>query len=80
MVFHIDFKVKPADNRGIYYSETERALVYLPMHESIEDIYKTINHEVYHHCFEQAGEADDMDEEMAEDLIFQLSWADYSLR
>ena len=79
MVFHVDFKIKPAENRGVYFAETERALVYLPMHESVEDIYKTINHEVYHHCFEVAGESEKMDEEMEEDLIFQLSWAELSL-
>ena len=47
----VDFRVKHGDNRGIYYAETGRALIYLPMHESIDDIIKTINHEVYHHCF-----------------------------
>ena len=39
------------------------------MHESVEDIYKTINHEVYHHCFEVAGESEKMDEEMEEDYV-----------
>ena len=79
MVLSVDFKIKYADNRGVYFAETKRALIYLPMHESIEDLYKTINHEVYHHCFEENGEADKMDEEMEEDLIFKLSWAEYSL-
>ena len=75
----VDFRVKHGDNRGIYYAETGRALIYLPMHESIDDIIKTINHEVYHHCFEEAGEADDMDEEQEENLIFRLSWAEHSI-
>ena len=79
MTLSVDFKVRYADNRGIYFSETKRALIYLPMHESIEDVYKTINHEVYHHCFTILDEADNMDEEMEEDLIFNLSWAELSL-
>lgn len=75
----VDFKIRSGDNRGIYFAETKRALIYLPMHESMEDLYKTINHEVYHHCFEEAGEADDMDEEQEENLIFKLSWAEHSI-
>ena len=74
----VDFRVKHGDNRGIYYAETGRALIYLPMHESLDDIYKTINHEVYHHCFAQWEEVS-MDEEQEERLIFQLAWANKSL-
>ena len=58
----MDFRARKDDNRGIYYAETKRALVYLGMHERLDDIFKTINHETYHHCFAEAGEADDMDE------------------
>ena len=75
----VDFKCSKDDNRGIYYSETSRAIVYLAMHETLEDVIKTINHEVYHHCFEEAGEADEMDEDQEENLIFKLSWAEYSI-
>lgn len=75
----MDFKVKHGDNRGIYYAETSRALIFLPMHESIDDIIKTINHEVYHHCFEDNGETEKMDEEMEESLIYSFAWAEYSL-
>ena len=75
----VDFKCSKDDNRGIYYSETSRALIYLAMHETLEDVIKTINHEVYHHCFTILDEADNMDEEMEEDLIFNLSWAELSL-
>jgi hypothetical protein len=75
----VDFKVKHGDNRGIYYAETSRALIFLPMHESIDDIIKTINHEVYHHCFEDNGETEKMDEEMEESLIYSFAWAEYSL-
>jgi len=79
MTLHVVLKVKNSDNRGIYHEETERAIVFLPMHESVEDLYKTINHEVYHHCFAKMGESDDMDEDQEEDLIFNLSWAEFSL-
>ena len=75
----VDFRVKHGDNRVIYYAETGSALIYLPMHESIDDIIKTINHEVYHHCFEESGENEKMDEDMDECLIYSFSWAEYSL-
>jgi len=75
----VDFKVKPDENRGCYYSETDRCLVFLPNHETIEDIYKTIDHEMFHACFEKADETDNMDEEMEERLIFCMQWAPESL-
>jgi len=75
----IDLRCRKDDNRGIYYGETKRALIYLGMHETIEDIYKTINHETFHHCFAEAGEAEDMDEDQEERLIFCMQWADLSL-
>ena len=78
MVLSVDFKVRNTDERGIYYEESQRAIIYLPMHESLDDIYKTISHEVYHHCI---GQWDDikMVEDQEESLIFQLSWAYLSL-
>ena len=78
MVLTVDFKVRNTDERGIYYEETERAIVYLPMHESLDDLYKTINHEVYHHCFGQISDLH-MDEDQEERLIFQIAWAHLSL-
>ena len=75
----VDFKVEKNDLRGVYYSETDRCLIYLPMHEDLEDIYKTIDHEVYHACFEKADETDNMDETMEERLIYCLQWADETL-
>jgi hypothetical protein len=48
------------------------------MHESLDDIYKTINHEVYHHCIGLWDEVK-MDEDQEEYLIFQLAWAHLSL-
>ena len=79
MTYKILLSLESGDNRGIYYSETERAIIYHPTHETIEDIYKTITHETFHHCFEKAGETDSMDEAMEEALIYNLQWAEYSL-
>ena len=78
MVLSVDFKVRHSDERGIYFNDTKRAIIYLPMHESLDDIYKTINHEVYHHCFSMWEEVL-MDDEQEERLIFELSWAHQSL-
>ena len=76
MGFTTDFKVRHSDDRGVYYSETDRAIIYLPMHEALDDIYKTINHETYHYCFSEI-EGLTMDEDQEERLIFQLAWAEY---
>ena len=75
----VDFKIQHNDNRGMYFEETNRCIVYLPMHETMEDVIKTINHEIFHHCFTQLEEAVNMDEEMEECLIFNLQWAEYSV-
>ena len=71
----VDFKVEQNDNRGMYYSETDRCLVFLPNHEDVEDIYKTIDHEIFHACFDKADEAENMDERMEERLIYCMQWA-----
>ena len=73
-----DFKIDHNENRGIYYEETKRCIIYVPMHETIEDLLKTIDHEVYHHCFNILEETEDMDEEQEERLIFNLQWAEIS--
>ena len=75
----MDFKVEKAELRGVYYSETDRCLIYLPMHEDIEDIYKTMTHETLHYCFEKAEETDDMDEDQEEKLIYNIQWAAFSV-
>lgn len=74
----VDFKLG-GENRGMFYSETNRCLIYLHQHESIEDIYKTIQHELIHFCLEKNGESDDMDEEQEEKLIFHMAWANLSV-
>jgi hypothetical protein len=75
----VDFRCIQSDNRGVYYEATKRALVFLGMHESLDDILKTVNHEVLHHCFAEAGENEDMDEMQEERLIFCIQWAGESL-
>ncbi len=79
MPLKVDFKVKHDDNRGIYYSETERCVIYLPNHETLEDIYKTITHEVVHYCLDKNEENENMDEDMEERIIFCLQWSEESL-
>ena len=74
----VDFKIG-GDNRGMFYSETNRCLIYLHQHESIEDLYKTIQHEIIHYILEKNGESDDMDEEQEEKLIFHVAWATISV-
>lgn len=72
----VDFRLV-GDTRGIYFEETHRCLVFLTLHESLEDIYKTVTHEVIHHCVEQCGVQ--LDEDQEEKLIFQFQWAEHSL-
>ena len=74
-----NFVVRPSDNRGMYYENTRRVLIYLPQHENIEDIYKTLAHEVFHHCFSIMDEDENMDESSEEPLKFNLQWAEFSL-
>ena len=75
----VDLKCRGDENRGIYYEETKRCLVFLSMHETLEDVYRTITHEVIHHCFSILDEADNMDEAMEESLIFNMQWADVAI-
>lgn len=79
MGLKVDFRVKHDDNRGIYYSETERCVIYLPNHETLEDIYKTITHELIHFCLDKNHENENMDEDMEERIIFCMQWAEFSL-
>ena len=70
-----DFKIV-GDDRGCYYEETDRCLIYLHHHESIYDLFKTIQHELLHFCFSKLEVSDDMDEEQEEKLIFRIAWAE----
>ena len=73
---NVDFKVFGKEERGIYYSETRRAIIYLNNHESLDDVYKTITHELIHHCLRDYEDIDEMQEER---LIFCMNWAVLSI-
>ena len=49
-------------------------------HESLDDLYKTIDHETYHHCFNENGETDGMDEHMEERVIYCLQCCIYFIK
>ena len=76
---HVDFRTHSrtlGNDRGCYYEATNRALVILPNHECVEDLVSTIVHESIHFCLR---DDDDLDEEMEEQVIFQMSWANVSI-
>tara|TARA_Y100000590_G_C15471416_1_gene920311 strand:+ start:340 stop:594 length:255 start_codon:yes stop_codon:yes gene_type:complete len=75
----VDFRTIGGENRGIYYSETKRCLVYLPNHETIDDIYQTITHELVHYCLDVFDVTEEIDEDMEERVIFNLAWAELDL-
>ena len=60
----VDFKIFGED-AGNYYDESERVLVFLNKHESM------------HHCINIFNI--DMDDDQEESLIFQISWAEFSI-
>ena len=72
----VDFRSSGNDERGVYYEETMRAIIYLNGHESIEDLLCTITHEVIHHCVRNIKNIDELQEES---LIFAMAWAEYSI-
>ena len=43
------------DDRGTYYAESKRCIINLNQHESLDDILKTIQHELLHFCFDNLG-------------------------
>jgi|TARA_R110000824_G_scaffold12395_3_gene54351 uncharacterized protein YjaZ len=75
----LDFKTSGSNERGIYYGETERIIVFLNWHESLDDVFKTITHEVIHFCLDHYEMVDPIDEDQEERLIFQMAWAMESL-
>jgi len=72
----VDFKVVGCEERGIFYSETNRAIIYLNSHESLDDIYQTIQHEVIHYCLR---DMEDIDELQEESVIFSMAWGNLSI-
>ena len=65
-----------SDDRGVYFDETNRAIIILQNHECVEDILSTINHESIHFCLR---EDEDIDEEQEEQITFRMAWACESL-
>tara|TARA_R100000808_G_scaffold9592_2_gene26202 strand:- start:5002 stop:5241 length:240 start_codon:yes stop_codon:yes gene_type:complete len=65
------------DNRGIFYEETGRIIVYLKNHETLDDIMSTIQHEFVHKCIADFDET--LDDDQEEKLIYQMAWAEDSL-
>ena len=73
----VDLKPYGKENRGIYYSDSHRINIFLSSHESVDDLFKTIQHELVHHCIDLCDE--DMDEDQEEKLIFLMAWAEEAL-
>ena len=63
--------------RGIFYGETGRIIIYLSNHENLTDILGTITHELVHKCINDFDET--LDEKQEEDIIYQMAWANESL-
>ena len=59
--------------RGIYFSENNRIVIYLDRHECLEDILSTIQHELIHVAIED----ENLDVDQEEKLIYAISWANY---
>ncbi len=71
----VDFKISSRTltaDRGVFYEETNRAVVILPNHENLTDILSTIQHETIHFCIKDEEE---IDEEMEEEIIYKMAWA-----
>ena len=70
----VDFKVFGKNESGIYYPTSQRVLIFLNNHESLTDVYRTIQHELIHHAIGVCGE--EMDEDQEEKTIYFMAWAD----
>ena len=44
MIFSLD----SSENRGLYFEDTQRAIIYVRQHETLPDLYKTMVHETFH--------------------------------
>lgn len=75
----INFKVtdhRDSKERGVTLRDGKgRVFIYLQHHETLEDIYATITHELIHYCIwnEDMVEIDDYEEH---DMIFKVLWID----
>ena len=73
MVF-IDFRFDGTENRGMYYPDTERILIFPTQHECIEDMLYSITHETIHYALDKAEET--LDDDMEEKIIYRIQWAE----
>jgi uncharacterized protein YjaZ len=73
----MDFKIVGCEERGIFYGESGRIIIYLSNHENLTDILGTITHELVHKCINDFDET--LDEKQEEDIIYQMAWANESL-
>lgn len=69
----VDMKILGHGERGIYYDDSKRIIIYLDRHECLQDIMSTIQHELIH----AAIASEDLDEDQEELLIYAMAWADY---
>ena len=67
-----DFRIWGED-RGNYFPETDRVIIFLNQHETLDDLLSTISHEYIHFCINQTGEI--MDDYQEERIIYIMSWA-----
>ena len=71
----VNMEVLGHGERGIYYPESKRIVIYLDRHECLEDILSTIHHELIH----AAVEDQNLDDDQEEKLIYAMAWADYHI-
>lgn len=69
---HRDDQVK---GLTFYNGKKSRILIFLHHHETIEDIYSSITHELIHYCIDKHSMAK-LDEYQEHDAIFKVVWAD----
>jgi len=71
----VNMEILGHGERGIFYPESKRIVIYLDRHECFEDILSTIQHELIHAAIEDQN----LDEDQEEKLIYALSWANYHI-
>ena len=62
------------EDQGVFFETTNRCIVYLNKHESLDDIIKTVDHEVFHFCVTKLDEK--IDDEQEHKMIYYLQWAE----
>ncbi len=73
----MDLRITGCDERGIFYADSGRIIVYLNNHETLDDILCTITHELIHKCIDDFDET--LDDLQEESLIYQMAWAHLSI-